>query len=84
MPKAPISQRFLLPLIAVALMMPVAVFVIMGISHLLLTMGDEAGSVGAVRVAVACGGLWVFDLICLVVAVAMNSLCGSEDPPEEP
>jgi hypothetical protein len=33
---------------------------------------------------VACGGLWVFDLICLVVAVAMNSLSGTDDPPEEP
>ena len=78
-----ISQRFMLLLIAVALMLPIGVFVILGLSRLLLAMGDQPGSVGAVRVAVACGGIWVFDLVSLVLVVAINSLSRADDPPED-
>jgi len=79
-----IPQRLMLLLIAVALMLPIGVFVILGLSWLLVSMGDKAGSEGAVRVAVACGGIWVFDLISLVLVVAINSLPKSEDPPDGP
>jgi hypothetical protein len=78
-----IPQRFLLRLIALALILPVGVFVILGLSRLLLAMGDEPGSVGAVRLAVACGGIWLFDLICLILVVAINAIAKPDDPPED-
>ena len=78
-----IPQRFMLLLIAVALMLPIGVFVILGVSWLLQAMGDQSGSEGAVRVAVACGGIWIFDLVFLVLVVALNSLSKSDDPPED-
>lgn len=70
-------------LIALALILPVGVFVILGLSRLLLAMGDEPGSVGAVRLAVACGGIWLFDLICLILVVAINAIAKPDDPPED-
>ncbi len=78
-----IPQRFMLLLIAVALMLPIGVFVIFGLSRLLLAMGDQPGSLGAVRMAVACGGVWIFDLVCLILVVAINSLWKPDEPPEE-
>ena len=78
-----IPQRFLLLLIALALMLPIGVFVILGLSQLLLAMGDEAGREGALRFAVACGGIWLFDLISLILVVAINAITNSDDPPED-
>ena len=78
-----IPQRFLLLLIALALMLPIGVFVVLGLSQLLRAMGDEPGSVGAVRFAVACGGIWLFDLISLILVVAVNAITNADDPPED-
>ena len=78
-----IPQRFLLLLIALALMLPIGGFVVFGLSRLLLAMGDQPGSLGAVRLAVACGGIWLFDLICLILVVAINATANSDDPPED-
>ena len=78
-----IPQRFLLLLIAVALMLPIGAFIILGMSYLLGEMGDQTGSVVAVWLAVACGGIWLFDLIALILAVAVNAITNSGDPPEE-
>ena len=78
-----IPQRFLLLLIALALMLPIGVFVVLGLSQLLRAMGDEPGSVGAVRFAVACGGIWLFDLISLILVVAVNAITNAYDPPED-
>ena len=78
-----IPQRFLLLLIALALMLPIGVFVILGLSRLLWAMGDQPGSVGAVRLAVACGGIWLLDLISLILVVAINAITNSDNPPKE-
>ena len=78
-----IPQRFLLLLIALALMLPIGVFVILGLWQLLLAMGDRTGSVGALRLAVACGGIWLFDLISIILVVAINAITNSDDPPED-
>ena len=78
-----IPQRFLLLLIALALMLPIGVFVILGLSYLLSEMGDPPGSVVAVRLAVACGGIWIFDLVSLILVVAINAITNSGDPPED-
>ena len=78
-----IPKRCLLLLIAAALMLPIAAFVILGLSQLLDAMGDEPGSMGARRLAMACGGVWLFDLISLVLVVAINAVTNSDDPPED-
>ncbi len=78
-----IPQRILLLLTALALMLPIGVFVVLGLSQVLSTMGDDPGSLGAIRFAVACGGIWAFDLICLILAVAINATASSEDSPED-
>ena len=77
-----IPQRFLLLLVALALMLPIGVFVILGLRQLLLAMGDEPGSVGALRLAVGCGGVWIFDLVSLILVVSINAISNSDDPPE--
>jgi hypothetical protein len=81
MRKSLVPQRVLLLLIALALMLPIGLFVVFGLSRLLLAMGDQPGSLGAVRFAVACGGIWIFDLICLILVLAINATANSDDSP---
>lgn len=74
-----IPDRIVLLLIAVAVLLPVALCVVLGIAVLLAQMGDAAGAAVLYRIALAGGILWVIDLIFLVLALAIGSLRGPDE-----
>ncbi|MFZ1934668.1 MAG: hypothetical protein WCB27_15300 [Thermoguttaceae bacterium] len=74
-----IPDRIVLLLIAVAVLLPVALCVVLGIAALLAQMGDAAGAAVLYRIALAGGILWVIDLIFLVLALAIGSLRGPDE-----
>jgi hypothetical protein len=77
-----IPQRIVLGLIATAILLPIIICVVIGVAALLGAMGDSLGGAVLQRIALACGILWVIDLVCLLVAVAIETL-GSPDEPNE-
>jgi len=74
-----IPDRIVLSLIAVAVLLPVALCVVLGVAALLVQMGDAAGGAVLYRIALAGGILWVIDLIFLVLALAIGSLRGPNE-----
>jgi hypothetical protein len=78
-----IPHRFLLALIAATLLLPITICVVFGVAALLRAMGDLAGGGVLLRIALGFGILWVIDMICLVLVLAIDTLRGPE-PPDEP
>jgi len=74
-----IPPRGVMILLGAAVVLPVAVCVILAVSALLGAMNDVTGGRVLGYVAWACGLLWVIDLICLVVALALNSLANDDN-----
>jgi NhaP-type Na+/H+ and K+/H+ antiporter len=74
----------LLPLLAAAVMLPIAVCVLVGLGRLLGGMGDAAGSLVLERIGLALGIAWILDLVFLLLWLAIQRLLESGDPPEEP
>jgi len=77
-----ISQRVLFGLIAAAVILMIGGFVTLALGRLLEALGDQAGSGFLDYVALACGALFLVDLICLVLAQALNGLDNPDDPPD--
>ncbi len=71
-----ISDRVVLSLLAIAILLPVALCVVLGVAALLAQMGDAAGGAVLYRIALAGGIVWIIDLILLVLALAIRSLRG--------
>jgi hypothetical protein len=74
-----IPARIVLSLIGVAILLPIALCVVLGVAALLTQMGDVAGGTVLYRIALAGGILWVIDLICLLLALAVASLRGPDE-----
>ena len=74
-----ISRRILLTLLAAGCVLPVAIVVVAAVGWLLGAMHDETGAAALGRVALALGIVWLVDLVCLVLAQALNVL----GPPDE-
>jgi len=77
-----VPQRVLFLLIAVALVLLISGFVSSGFGKLLAAMGDQPGGLVFEYVALGCGALLVIDLVCLVLAQAVNSLTEGDGPPD--
>ena len=77
-----VPQRVLLLLIAVAVILLIAGFVTFSLRELLAATGDLTGATVAGYAALVCGVLFAIDLVCLVLAQALNSVADDEDPPE--
>jgi len=75
-----VPRRAILLLIAAALVLPVVICVILAVGSVLLAMGDASGVVVLQRIALAGGILWAIDLICLLVALALNALADDQEP----
>lgn len=72
------STRVLFWLLAAALLLPILLVLLMGLATLLALMQDDMGY-AALRAAVALGAtLWVFDLVVLVVVLAVRGLVDPE------
>jgi hypothetical protein len=70
-------------MLTVALVVPIAICVIVALGRLLAAMGDVPAAVATLDwVAAALGILWVLDLICLVLALAIESLREPHEPDE--
>ncbi len=69
-----ISQRAILGVVIGAVALPIVICVLLGLSHLLLAMQDQAGARALSRFCLAAGVLWVIDLIALLVVLGINSL----------
>jgi hypothetical protein len=85
----PIPARLLVTLILVvlilaAILLPITLCVVLGVAALLAQMGDAAGGAVLCRIALAGGILWIVDLICLVLVLAIDSLRGPDEPDEKP
>jgi hypothetical protein len=79
MDRSPIFRHIIALGIAGAIILPIAICLILAVASLLSAMGDMVGG-GVLRwVALACGIVWVLDLILLVLALAVNALRESED-----
>ena len=74
-----IPDRIILALIVVAILLPITLCVVLGVAALLVQMGDAAGGTVLHGIALAGGILWVIDLICLVLALAIGSLHGPDE-----
>ena len=78
-----IPHRTVLTLLAATVLLPITICVVLGVAALLAAMGDSLGGAVLQRVALAGGLLWVVDLICLVLVLAINAV-KNRDEPEEP
>ena len=74
-----IPDRVVLSLIVIAVLLPVTLCVVLGVAALLNQMADAAGGAVLHRIALAGGILWVIDLICLILALAIRSLRGPDE-----
>ena len=79
MPPSPVSSRFVLVLTAAGLILPVVVCVLVAAAALLNALGDAAGGLALVRVALAGGILWTVDLILLVLSLGIRAFTSSDD-----
>jgi hypothetical protein len=82
MASKPLQRVLLLILILAAILLPVAICLLIGLGRLLGAMGDSVGGVILDRVALGVAVLWVLDLIWLLLALAIERLCGPDEPPE--
>ena len=82
MPRRLVPHTILLLLLAAAIALLIASLVGVGLGELLLKLGDATGGTVLKYVALACGVLLVIDLVCLVLAQALNSLTDSDEPPD--
>lgn len=84
MPKRLVPHTVLLLLVAAAIALLIASSVGVGLGELLVKLGDATGGKVLKYIALACGVLLVIDLVCLVLAQAVNSLADSDEPPDSP
>jgi len=84
MSRKPIPRRLLFVLTGLALVLWVSVAVIQALAMLLGAMGDVVGSQVVGWIALGIAVPLAVDLICLVVALAINALADSDEPPESP
>ena len=69
-----ISRRILTWLVTAALVLPIALSIAAAAGRLLVAMQDEAGAAVLDRIALALGIVWIVDLVCLVIALALALL----------
>ena len=81
---SPIPSRPVVAILLAGILLPIALCVVLGVAALLARMGDSAGGAVLYRIALAGGILWVLDLICLVLVLAIDSLRGPDEPDETP
>jgi hypothetical protein len=72
--RTPVIQTWIFRLLFAALALPVLMCILFGLSYLLPALDDLEGAAVVVRVNLALAVLWVFDLILLIVALAIGSV----------
>lgn len=77
-----IPKRTILGLLVGALLLPIAILLLLVVSKLVGAMGDAGGALFLGRTGIVVAVLWALDTICLVVALAINTLGGPDEPEE--
>jgi hypothetical protein len=70
-----IAKRWLKTLLAIALLLPAAILVLLGMERLLAVLGDTAAAGCFRRLALVGTTVWVLDLLGLLLAVAVKLTC---------
>ena len=83
MSRKPVPRRILTPLVAIALVLTISIAVVLVVARVVGKMGDPTGQTVLDAVAFGLGIFWVVDVICLVLALGVNSLVDQDDPPDE-
>jgi hypothetical protein len=87
-----VLQPWILRLLVVAIALPILMCILFGLAYLLAALEDHAGSADVVRVNLALAVLWVFDVLLLVIALALAAISDrsahrvvttEENPPHE-
>jgi hypothetical protein len=65
-----------------AILLPITICVVAGLATLLDGMGDGSGARVLRWIALAGGILWIVDLVCLVVLLAISAIGGGQDRPD--
>jgi hypothetical protein len=68
------ASRAIVVLVAIALLLPIAISVLLGLAAILAAMNDAVGALVLRYVGLACGLIWTISLICLVLVLALKSL----------
>jgi len=84
MNRKPIPRRLLFVLTGLAVVLWIGVAMIEALAMILGAMGDAPGSHVVGWIALATAVLLAVDLICLILALAINALADSDGPPEGP
>jgi hypothetical protein len=71
-------------LLAVALVLPIAVVVIVGVAALLSALGDAVGGRVLAWIGLGVGIVWLVDLVCLVILQALLWLADRPSVSREP
>ena len=78
MNKKPVSRLAITILVAIAVISTISLGVVLAVACIIGIMGDASGKVVLESVALAIGLVWIIDLICLVLALGVNSLSDSD------
>lgn len=78
MNRKPVSSRAVAIIVAIALVFTISLVVIMAVACIIGKMGDTQGQAVLEAVALAVGLAWVINMICLVLALGVNSLYDSD------
>ncbi|MBN2293967.1 MAG: hypothetical protein JXM70_16185 [Pirellulales bacterium] len=84
MNRKPVSSRAVAILVAIALVLTISLAVIMGVACIIGKMGDTQGQAVLESAALAIGLGWIVDMICLVLALGVNSIFDSDSKSEPP
>ena len=84
MNRKPVSRHAIAILVAIALVFTISLVVIMAVACIIGKMGDTHGETVLEAVALAAGLGWAIDLICLVLALGVNSLYDSDSKSGSP
>ena len=74
MNKKPVSRLAVTILVAIAVIFTISLGVILAVACIVGKMGDANGQGVLESVALVAGLVWIIDLICLVLALGVNSL----------
>ncbi len=67
-------QQWILRFLLIAIALPILMCLLFGLGYLLTALDDQPGAIVVVRTNLVLAILWVFDLLLLVIALALGSL----------
>lgn len=79
-----IPRAWLIRLLALAILLPVAIVLLVATGALVASMGDDGAGRFLVRTAIVIGVLWMLDVVSLVAALGFEALDARREEHDEP